>query len=531
MNCTDGQPEYPQKTGGPAPAEPAARYALAGALLLGGPVWHYLFVNHYPFRLPEALLLPLLAALLGAAAALAAHRRGGVLGSLVCGVLLYFFVDLQFDLDRAVPTLAVIAACLLASFVFRARRAVLACLVLGGLYLASLIRPADPHGLARPGPSGQPHRELPLLIHLVLDEQWGIGGLRAAGDPATADFLTNFYLQRGFEVYEGAYSRWPNTLESIPALVSLHRPVALQVSQRGEITLHSNPYFKRLRELGYLIRVYQSSYIDYCRAVRVPVASCQEAPANSIANISYLAAPWTVRAMLAGRYLLNVTSHLYDRISSDGPAWRRDYSGRGLAELRAIRDLIVAKPPGGTVVFIHLLLPHRPLTLNADCSLYADLSKRWSYGEPWPSTTEEQRDRLRHYGAQVRCVHRAIATLFAALDHTVGRDGAIVLVHGDHGSRWIEDDPGEAGLASMRGPQLNSAFSTLLAIRRPRVPAMLHPEAVPIQDFLWELVDRRFAGKLSEQWPQYVRHRRTESSRTDTRALSAREMPWLRQSP
>ena len=34
-------------------------YALAGALMTGGPVWHYLFVNRYPFDRPEAVVLSL----------------------------------------------------------------------------------------------------------------------------------------------------------------------------------------------------------------------------------------------------------------------------------------------------------------------------------------------------------------------------------------------------------------------------------------------------------------------------------------
>jgi len=127
-------------------------------------------------------------------------------------------------------------------------------------------------------------------------------------------------------------------------------------------------------------------------------------------------------------------------------------------------------------------------------------------------------------------VHRALGALLAELDRTVGPDGAIILVHGDHGTRWMDDHAGDGGLAWLRGPQLNSAFSTLLAIRRPHVPAALYTEAVPVQDFLWGLVGRDFRGPLNQHWAQYVRHR--DSRSTDTlRWLSAPEMPWQRRAP
>ena len=42
-------------------------YVLAGALLTGGPVWHYLYVNGYPLARAEFLVLPLLGALAGEA--------------------------------------------------------------------------------------------------------------------------------------------------------------------------------------------------------------------------------------------------------------------------------------------------------------------------------------------------------------------------------------------------------------------------------------------------------------------------------
>jgi hypothetical protein len=350
-------------------------------------------------------------------------------------------------------------------------------------------------------------------------------------DSAAAAFLEDFYLRRGFEVYEAAYSRWSLTAQSIPELLSLGHPIDVKTLDRTHLRLQSNPYFARLVELGYVIHVSESSFLDYCRSTDVSVASCEEAPAVSIANVAYLRGGWRARIILAARFLLNMNSHVYVRLYRDDAVWRRSFAGRGLAELEHVRDAIAARPPAGTAFFVHLMLPHRPLEVSADCAVYRDLAKRVGYPEPRAGEST-LRASLPLYVGQVRCVHQAVADLLTALDRTVGRDGAIVIVQGDHGSRWMEDNPREAGLVSMRGPQLNSALSTLLAIRRPQVPPALHTEAVPVQDSLWELVGHDFAGKLDRPWAQFVRRAPTESLPRDTlRVLGDREMPWVRRLP
>lgn len=96
---------------GGKPAEPYWLYAVAGALMLGGPIWHYLYVNHYPFGQPEAIVLPLAGALIGAALAATGHWLGGWLGRLVFGALLYVFLDLQFNLQEWAYAIAILAAC------------------------------------------------------------------------------------------------------------------------------------------------------------------------------------------------------------------------------------------------------------------------------------------------------------------------------------------------------------------------------------------------------------------------------------
>jgi hypothetical protein len=511
-------------------AESSVLYAIAGGLMIGGPVWHYLYVNHYPFR-PEAVALPLVGALVGAALAVAAHRIGGILETLGFAGLIYVFVDLQFNHEQHLRTVTVVAGCVAGSLLLRDRRALLVTLMLGTFNLVSLPRPARGTSFHRvPRNAGGPSRSLPVLIHIVLDEQWGVGGLRAAGDTATAAFLSDFYTRRGFEVYEGAYSRWNWTRGSLAALHSLGGAWHPGVRDRPDhYHLPGNPYFAWLQSRGYKVRVYQSTYIDFCRPAGVELGSCETWSSNSIASIGHLSGAWTQRSLLAARYFVNVTSYLYARLdpSPTNRDWRRSAVGGGLAALAAVRDA-VASSAGGTAIFVHSMSPHQPLEVREDCSPQPLSSPRYYYGAPQSAGDSVRRSGLQRYSAQVRCTHRAVEAILAALDGVAGAENSIVIVQGDHGSRITPVAmKGPLPLSRLSEHQLNAMFSTLLAVRRPGSPAAVHREAVPLQDFFWALARQGFVGPVRGAWEHHVREWMRDSTSVDSlRVLSGAEMLW-----
>ncbi|HEX6308121.1 MAG TPA: hypothetical protein VFZ69_08035 [Longimicrobiales bacterium] len=508
------------------PAEPVGVAFAAGALMAGGPVWHYLLVNHYPLTRPEAVVLPLTAALIGGAIACVAWRLGGWIGTVLFAGLLYVFVDLQFDLHVQVPSAALIIGCVVLSRLLQAHRARLAVITLGVFYLAAL-----PGFVQRTEYSAReairPGSSLPLVVHVILDEQWGIGGLRAAGDTATAEFLEEFYTDRGFEVYPAAYSRWAQTLASIPDVLNLGQPYALDSVSPRRFRPKHNLYFERLRQRGYEIRVHQSTLLDYCRTARAEVVSCAEVDGNSIANLAYYRGPWTRRALIVSRYFLNVASHAYTKLHHDPTVWRRAVAGGGLRQLDRVRDEIASGPAKGTAFFIHALLPHRPLEVDAQCRAYANPGQRVGYDDGVGASDSLFRAHLGLYAAQTRCAHRAVAAVLDAIDSIAGRGSSIVIVHGDHGSRMSQEDLEEMTVARYDEQQLNAVFPTLLAIRRPGVPAAVHPEPVPAQEFLWHLVASDFKGDPPPVWSHFVGTRPSAITVSDTiRELDVDEMIW-----
>lgn len=511
--------------------EPPWTYALAGALMGGGPVWHYLYSNHYPFPRVEALILPGAGALGGLLLSSVAYRVGGAVGTVFFGALLFAFADLQFDLQKYVYTAALPVLCISLSVLLRERRATITSLTLVAFYAASLVRPplvpsAPAHERQAAARNGQP-----ILVHIILDEEWGIGGLRAAGDTATAAYLTAFYLDRGFEVYDAGYSRFQYSMESIPATLSLGRTPDFNPQAATKPywrSLHRNPYFERLQGLGYQIEVFQTTYLDFCRSVDAQVAGCHVVSGNSVANVGYLGGSWITRAMLAGRYFLNMNSHVYSRLHGDPEVARRSITGGALASARSLQEAIQAHPGDKTAYFAHLLLPHRPIDVDAECSALKDPNDR-IYGDypqgpmdpPWPR-------KMTLLANQIRCTHRVLGEIIDVIDRSVGRDGAIVIVHGDHGARLHGSKPAAEELSQLNARQLNSIFSTILAVRRPGIPAADHPEPVPVQDFVWKLAGADFAGAVEGPWQHFLRKMPSKTEPSDTlRVLTRKDMLWV----
>lgn len=510
-------------------AEPYWVSAVAGALLLGGPIWRYLYVNHYPFGQIEAVVLPLGVALVGAALAAFGHRLGRWAKILVFGGLLFVFLDLQTDPEKWTNVFVTLGVCFVVAAVFWQRLATLTCITVGTFYIASLPRSSSSDQASGESASAPAAPTRPALVHVVLDEQWGIGGLLAEKDTATATFLSEFYLSRGFEVFPAAYSRYDNTRESIPQLLSLGGKPRLDSVIRTnppKYKLSAIPYFELLRARGYRIRVYQTSYLDYCAAPNAEVVSCENQEGNSIANIGYLEGSWIARAELASRFFLNLSSYIYRRIHPDSPTWRRANAGGGLLTLRRVRDAIASGSAGGTAYFVHVLLPHRPSTVDERCGAQAEELPPREAGRGlsdagWRRTMERA-------SWQIRCTHRALSDMLVAVDSTAGGTGAIVIIHGDHGSRMFQHNVESQAVAALDGRQLNGFYSTLLAVRRPSVAARLYTEPVPVQDFLWELARNGFAGQPRTDWRQFVIGPPTDKTRSDTvRFLSEGEMLWV----
>lgn len=500
--------------------------------MFAGSVWRELYVNQYPLG-SEVFLWIAVSAVIGGAAAICTWRIGGLIGTIGFGVLLFLFTDFQLDLKPTFSTVFLPAGCLVFAFLFATHRAALVTVSLAAFFLSSLIRPA---GSALASTTTRvdsvESSGLPPIVHIVLDEQWGIGGLRAVGDTSTANFLTNFYLTRGFEVHEAAYSRYMWTNASIPHMLSLGQAPSLFDDPRRDgidftVRLRQNPYFEELRRLGYGIRVYQNTYLDLCSDSAQTVAACHTVSGNSIANIGNLEGSLRMRALLGARFFIGTRSDVIQRLIRQPNKWNRAVTGGAILSLNRLTNDIISNQGEGHAYFVHALLPHRPVQVDAECRIVDDPREIFSYELPALPKDSAWRAVLRSYARQVRCTHKVLAEVLDAIDRTAGRDHSIVIVHGDHGSRISTRGPPGKSRESDRLDLLNSNFSTLLAVRRPGVPAAMHTEPVPVQDFIRELTRGKFTGPVSATWNHELRDRNDRSARN--LPLTPAMMLWARQ--
>jgi hypothetical protein len=116
---------------------------------------------------------------------------------------------------------------------------------------------------------------LPLVLHLILDEQTSVDGLRAHS-PEAADELRAFFERRGFRILAGAYSQFALTTHSLAQALNLMpgQPIAGEVrdaSGESRNELSRAVYLERMAEAGYGLQVYQTEWLDLCGAVRRPI--------------------------------------------------------------------------------------------------------------------------------------------------------------------------------------------------------------------------------------------------------------------
>jgi hypothetical protein len=110
------------------------------------------------------------------------------------------------------------------------------------------------------------HSDLPLVIHLVLDEQIGVEGIPAAFDPrgSVRALLKRVFLDQDFELFGRAFTQYYATEHSLSHLVSLSGSAPRNAGLIGARRPQRNVYFETMARRGYRIHVHQSDYFDFC---------------------------------------------------------------------------------------------------------------------------------------------------------------------------------------------------------------------------------------------------------------------------
>ena len=334
--------------------------------------------------------------------------------------------------------------------------------------------------------------QLRPIVHLILDSCIGLDGMTALGTNFgnLRQEQEQFYLSNGFQLYPGAYSRHAKTINALPELLSYGQAARATEPRNVQITqAPSLAYFNDLDQAGFRTSALTPSFVNFCP--NQILSECQNYNRSDLAVLAASELAVSDKALVIGATMLELSQftalmgglmdeqlgqlrrstgrHLYNRAKL--------YSLTGLSRIDAVTaDL--ANLHFGEARVIHLLLPHDPYVVSRDCHLLPEPDWKDEHG----TASFAVRDAA--YAEQAHCMTETrIAALLKALDQTEAGRAAIVIIHGDHGSRTLNGVP--SSLAGTPDPRsMAVTYSAFFAIRVPGET----PTLVPGQFALDELV-------------------------------------------
>lgn len=474
--------------------------AIAWVLMFAASLFNLLNFNNYPlFRVEVALVFCFLA-VIGLALVLlevAAAR----LAFAFTALLVLVGADLNTE-SNVIPPLLGLAA--LAAAWFNNAAVVRICIAAFGAVVVFQIGTGAIGSTSSIVTEQHPSRQaasttsLPPLIHLLMDSYVGTEGMSV--DPeydSIREDTLRFYTDRGFQLYDGAYSRHANTANSIPYILSFGNA---KFTEESQVVKRKVPdrlqYFDALRSDGYAITVLGSNFVDLC--TRQPIAECRQFEHSELSAITKFPMTTRDRAVSIGVTLASFSS----AASNSYDMWQMVKWYFGGKTPVVMRNLKKIAPPKTAVImkdlahsfenvkynnayFSHLLLPHEPYVFDAECNILP--RSTWTNEQVPGSHSERNAD----YRAQLACTHILLGKMLDALEKSEAGRNAIVIIHGDHGSRIVRQRP----TVEQPSPDVRDfamTYSTLFAIKANGLsPGIVHGRAA-LEDLLEDFVARDF---------------------------------------
>lgn len=330
-------------------------------------------------------------------------------------------------------------------------------------------------------------------IHIIADEHIGIESIPSEFDPnhRLANRIRDDYVDDGFTVYGRAFTRFSQTHLSLPNILNFseRHPVSLLAKDAAEFSLTDSSYLARLREQGFDVHVFDSTYFRICdTSGEAETIGCSRYNGNSIWGLHGASWPAHTKSMVILRVYARL-SKIYTKA-----ILRLDLDGRlslpqsiapllGLKIAALFEDRVLQAEPGSAWL-LHVFLPHDPYALDESCTI-RDLpwEDNGGHTENYAMNTEQERALMYPlYLAQVECTHRFLQGFFDSLRQAGMYDDAHIVIHGDHGSR----------------------IATVNLSARPSYAPDFVPSASTLLDYHGTLFAYKPAGQLSGQYRREV---------------------------
>jgi hypothetical protein len=505
---------------------------LSPPLILVTPFISFMKYNDYSYIAPEFWICVAGLLAIGLLCGAITVLGGTWLRVLGTAGLLTLFVDLQFDWFDTSPRLWVPAfgigmllLCWLArEHLSRIVAPVFAIMLASTVALYALGDPAPmARASTRASVESAPANGLPTIVHIMLDEHIGIEGIPADVQHGreTKAQLKSFFQSHGFRLFGHAYSRYASTRNSLPNTLNYTSRPLWHAWADGDrnVVLQSNRYFADMSRAGYEIHAFQIGLVDLCRPSAPILASCYtedhtglrslETSQFSLDEKTVLIYKLYARLSKINDAFQNFNTRVRGLAEQNGWEWPRWWSEvAGMPPVGAVHTLslladAVARSAPGQMFFAHLLLPHNPYIYDGNCNERHPADWDLAHdSEPLPANTMQSRaHRYALYLEQVQCLYKKLGETFERWQEAGVFDHAIIIMHGDHGSRIYLHRPEAPNLEEILVSDYADAYSTLLAVKAPGYEPGYDLRWIAIQDLLPQLVTQGQPRQMAQGEP------------------------------
>jgi hypothetical protein len=333
--------------------------------------------------------------------------------------------------------------------------------------------------------SGPFNRDLPVVLHLVFDEMMSPGAIadELPGGSDVRQAMHTLAATHSLRVFDSVYSRHFFTGDSLHNLMNreyLGRTSLTHAAKEPPPDPAANAAFEDLAGRGYRTVVFQTAQLDFCANPHVDM--CETFPSfdpSGDRNTAHLRnrIPALWQALLRAyepSYVSGIGQALLSRKYGLGGRRVGVLGVEGRYDVQRFPEwfdrfiAFAAGVPRGTHLFAHFMVPHSPYLLTDQC-VVSGRPEAGYYLTHYPAAerAEKRRHYYAEYLAQLRCVVRKLDALLSAIERSDQLRDALIVVHGDHGSRIssgnILEDYGERDFVDN--------YATFFAVRAPGMSA------------------------------------------------------------
>jgi hypothetical protein len=414
---------------------------LAPALSLLAICLGYLLPRHYPMLSAEVLILLAGALAFGAGIGYACERmseRGVALvsGALIIGSAIYIFnaFNLLAPIDgNDIPDKSVryafkffIIFIVPIGFALLMRRDISLILSFGmTVFIVGILVAPNSEVLTWGNNSPSPEPPRRLVLHIIFDEFTGNSGIGPTfpGGAQLRNDISTFFVQRRFRLYEGAFSTYAYTTQSLPALFSFTHPMPKDISR------HSYAWFETLQRSGYRVHYFGTELVPLCNdpGNAAHLQGCILQPLSKLKYIhDYHESAWQKASDILLSALGNIPYlHKLMNLYQIGSESEQNDRLKFLANVRTT----LSREGGDLAFVVHVLLPHSTMVYDENCTLHPNQA----FQSDVSRHGEERQAFQRAYSGQMRCALKQLDSLLQVVDRRW--PNSTVIVQGDHGLR------------------------------------------------------------------------------------------------